>query len=299
VHAAERPPVQRYHPPGSEWLFVKLYCPRSHEEDLIGHSLLTFCDNVVAAGLADSWFFIRYSDPDAHLRLRFHGDPERLTSRLFGHLCQWANGLVGSGVCARFTFEPYEQEVERFGGIAGMAAAEAVFAADSRAAARLLRLTQGHAWAHDRTMLLALTIDDLLAGLGFDERQRLRWYRAQTNAKDAAVSSEYRQRKNVLRSLLGNPAGYLGLPDAPGPAIAEVLAERRAAVSSAAQQLRTLFEGAALSQTMETLAASFVHLHVNRLGGLDWAPEQQVLGLLLRTRESLDKAPPGPPAPAL
>jgi len=36
-----------------------------------------------------------------------------------------------------------------------------------------------------------------------------------------------------------------------------------------------------------------VHLHVNRLGGLDWAPEQRVLGLLQRTRESLEKAPPG------
>jgi hypothetical protein len=27
------------------------------------------------------------------------------------------------------------------------------------------------------------------------------------------------------------------------------------------------------------------------LGGLDWGPEHRLLGLLLRTRESLEKAP--------
>src|ERR1035441_9244429 len=68
--------------PGSEWLFVKLYCPRNLENDVVPESMLTFAENVVAAGLADSWFFIRYSDPDSHIRLRFHGSPQRLTGQL-------------------------------------------------------------------------------------------------------------------------------------------------------------------------------------------------------------------------
>ena len=311
--------VQRYYPPGSEWLFVKLYCPRHLEEDVIGHSMLTFGENVVAAGLADSWFFIRYSDPDPHLRLRFHGTPEQLTTRLFGPVCDWASGLVSTGLCARFTFETYEQEVERFGGVAGMVAAEAVFAADSRAAAKLLRATRDAAWPHDRTSLLALSVDDLVAGIGFDEAERLRWYRRQTTigardsgletrdseadardgveahkkesrAKDPDIGAEYRQRKNVLRSLLGHPHAQLEA-QVGGLEIAAALAERRAFLSAAARDLRTLAEQRTLRQTLSTLCASFVHLHVNRLGGLDSGPEHRLLGLLLRTRESLEKAP--------
>jgi hypothetical protein len=34
------------------------------------------------------------------------------------------------------------------------------------------------------------------------------------------------------------------------------------------------------------------HLHVNRMAPMDAASEQRILSLLLRTRESLAKAPP-------
>jgi thiopeptide-type bacteriocin biosynthesis protein len=62
---------------------VKLYGPRNLEDALISGSLQTFAENAVSSGLADSWFYIRYTDPDTHLRLRFHGSPERLTSLLY------------------------------------------------------------------------------------------------------------------------------------------------------------------------------------------------------------------------
>jgi len=282
-------PASRLHPPGSDWLFVKLYSPRNHEEDLIAESMRTFAENVIGSGLADSWFFIRYSDPDAHLRVRFHGSPERLTGHLFGHVCDWAGRLMSDGLCLRFVFDTYEQEVERFGGVAGMAAAETIFSADSRGAAELLRCSRAKQWPHDRTTLVALSIDDFLGGLGFNETERLDWYRTHTTAGGPDVGSEYRQRKTVLRSLLGQPQWLAGQPG--GTEIAGALAARRDALSAAAHRLRELAGQSVLGQSLDTLCASFVHLHVNRLAGLDAAPEQRILSLLLRTREGLEKAP--------
>ena len=130
----EAAPHTRLHPPGSEWLFLKLYGPRNLEDALISRSLHTFAENAVSSGLAESWFYIRYADPETHLRLRFRGSPERLTTLLYPHVCEWAAGLMSDGVCLRFVLDTYEQEIERFGGLAGMAAAEAIFAADSRCA---------------------------------------------------------------------------------------------------------------------------------------------------------------------
>jgi hypothetical protein len=49
-----------------------------------------------------------------------------------------------------------------------------------------------------------------------------------------------------------------------------------------------------LDKPIAELARSFVHLHANRLLGLGHSPEQTVLGLLLRTRESLLRAPVRP-----
>jgi lantibiotic biosynthesis protein len=282
--------ASRLNPPGSQWLFVKLYCPRNLENDVVPESMLTFAENVVAAGLADSWFFIRYSDPDSHIRLRFHGSPQRLSGQLFTSVCAWAGGLMAEGLCLKFAFDTYEQEIERFGGAAGMAAAEELFSADSRGSAGLLHELKRKSWPHDEVTLLALSIDGLLSAIGFDEAERLRWYRSQTNARAADIGAEFRQRKNVLRSVLGQPQQFLAsFPG--GSEIASILARRQAALAPVAQRLRELAAQEILRRPLDALCASFVHLHVNRMSSPGSPAEQRMLSLLLRTRESLAKAP--------
>jgi thiopeptide-type bacteriocin biosynthesis protein len=288
--AEKADPTSRLRPPGSEWLFVKLYCPRNLENDVVPESMLTFAENVVAAGLADSWFFLRYADPVSHIRLRFHGSPQKLTSQLFATVCDWAGGLMSQGLCLKFSFDTYEPEIERFGGTAGMAAAEGLFAADSRCSARLLQELKRKVWPHDEIALLALSIDSILSAIGFDEAERLRWYRGRTNARGADIGAEFRERKNVLRSVLGQPQQFLaGFPG--GSVIASVLDQRQEALVPVAQRLRELAGQNILGQTLDVLCASFVHLHVNRLSSPGSPSEQRILSLLLRTRESLAKAP--------
>ncbi len=282
--------VPRRQPPGSEWLFVKLYCPRILEDDVITESMFTFAENALASGFADSWFFIRYSDPEPHLRLRFYGSPERLTRQLFPHICEWANRLMSDGVCLKFLFDTYEQEVERFGGLQGMTISEAIFSADSRSGVGLLRYLRTKLWPHDQTTFLALSIDNLLYGLGLSQADRLSWYRRQATPGAQDLGAEYRQRKPVLRSLFGQPEQYLTSQPGGGQLIS-VLEERRKALTPPVQTLLQLADQGALCQSLDSLFASFVHLHLNRLAGLDVQSEQRILSLLLRTREGLEKAP--------
>jgi thiopeptide-type bacteriocin biosynthesis protein len=287
-------PSRRSYPPGSEWLFVKLYCPRTLEDDVIGESMLTFAENATAAGLADAWFYIRYSDPEAHIRLRFRGARDRLAGQLFGHVCDWAGRLMSDGLCLRFVFDTYEREVERYGGPAGMAVAETLFCVDSHYAAALLRCQRKKKFPHDQITLVAVSIDDLLGGIGLGEDDRLGWYRTQAAPGRAEAGSEYRQRKPVLRRFLGEREALANEPG--GAEIAGLFQGRRAALTSVADHLRQLADRGELGQSIDTLCASFVHLHVNRMGGLDPPSEQRVLSLLLRTREGLQKAPAVRPA---
>ena len=67
-------------PPGSDWLYVKLYCPADSETELLSGSGPRSCARGGHRGFAD-WFFIRYSDPRRHIRLRFRGEPARLLAR--------------------------------------------------------------------------------------------------------------------------------------------------------------------------------------------------------------------------
>jgi thiopeptide-type bacteriocin biosynthesis protein len=291
-HASIRavPAESRLRPPGSDWLFAKLYCPRTLEEDLIAGPVRSFCEFVRSAGLAEEWFFVRYSDPDPHLRVRFRGAPERLVSQLVPEFCSWAADLMSDGLCLRFCFDTYDRELERNGGVAGTAAAEALFAADSRAVAEMLYLDQQRSVGMDRTTLAVLSIDDLLAGLGLTGAERLEWYRDRVVSRHE-TGPEYRQRKGTLRSLLGDTQS---LPtELGGEAVARTFAARRAALAPVAQRLGESAERGELGQPPSILYRSFVHLHCNRLlGNLGdgGATEEQALGLLLRTREGLDRA---------
>ncbi len=291
--ASDRGPVEtaiRRHPPGSSWLFVKLYCPSGSEDRLIAGSMLDFARNAVASELADSWFFIRYADPDTHIRLRFHGEPERLTGHLFGHASRWARGLIDHGACTRLVFDTYDQEIERFGGSEGMEASEELFHADSEAAATLLRVLQMKEWVgtDSRTALLSLATDDLLQALGMDNAMRVRWYTRQAGAAGRESGTQYRALKNSLRRAIGDPASWLADRQS-GAAVEAALVQRRERLSAIAARLRQLSAEQRMTRDIETLASSYVHLQLNRLGAA--ASEHTLLGILLRTLEGLAKAP--------
>ena len=279
---------ERLRPPGGEWLYLKLYGPREDEDELLAGPVRELAAAAGRDGLASGWFFLRYGDPDPHLRLRFRGAPGRLTGGLLPKVCAWAGGLVAAGGLERFAVDTYEREVERYGGPDGVAAAEDLFVADSRCVAALLGSIRGPL-ALDRVGLAVLSIDDLLDALGLDPRRRLGWYGGRV-ADRRASGAEHRRRKATLRPLLGDPRWLAGRPG--GAEVLGHLAERRAALAPVAERLAAMSAAGRLQgRGLEELAGSFVHLHCNRLLGPDPAAERLVLGLALRAWESLDRAP--------
>jgi thiopeptide-type bacteriocin biosynthesis protein len=287
VPAAAR--ADRLRAPGSDWLFIKLYVPRIFEDDLLTGPVAELCQQTLATGAADDWFFIRYADPDPHIRLRFHGQPQRLTGELVPYVCKWANSILSDGLGARLSFDTYDREIERFGGTAGTAAAEAIFGADSRAVIEMLRLLRVGLLDMDMTSLAVLSIDDLLAGLGSSEAS-LVWYRDKVTSRKAA-GEEYRRRKTNLRRLLGDPEHLRSHRG--GDALARVLAARRDDLATISSKLDALAAAKELFQPKSALVRTCVHLHCNRLlsANANQLTEDQILDLLGRTRHALDHAP--------
>ena len=52
---------------------LKLYGPREDEDELLAGPVRELAEAAAEDGLASGWFFLRYGDPDPHLRLRFLG----------------------------------------------------------------------------------------------------------------------------------------------------------------------------------------------------------------------------------
>ena len=278
------PRALRLRPPGSEWLFAKLYGPPTQEDDLLAGPIAAFAEEAVAAGLAKRWFFLRYADPDSYLRLRVQGDPEIMRNRLLPALFSWGAELMAEERCQRFALDTYDREVERYGGPAGVDLAEDIFAADSRAVVQLLQLAQSGALLLDRMTLAILSVDDLLAGLEWSPQERMEWYAGFPQARDT-TGDEYRQRKALLRRLLGS--GDALHEEQAGPEVAAVFAQRRQSLQPVGRHLRLLAESGELTQPLGSLLSSYIHLHCNRLLGSEAGAETRLLGLLTRTWEGL------------
>jgi thiopeptide-type bacteriocin biosynthesis protein len=285
---AALPSADRLRAPGSDWLFAKLYGPRALEDDLLIGPVAEMCRQAIDSGAAHDCFFIRYADPDSHLRLRFRGEPERLIGRLMPELCSWADGLMAGGLITRLSFDTYDRELERYGGTTGTEAAEAIFAADSRAVVEMLQLSRAGLIDLDMTALAVVSIDHLLAALGLSTTERAAWCRSRQAAKKAS-GDQYRVRKEALRLLLGDPAHLRSRPG--GDALARVLEARSAELVPIGRRLDSLEIRGELSQGKNELIGSYVHLHCNRLLANNWSLEELIVGLLGRTRQGLDQSP--------
>ncbi|MGY1694612.1 lantibiotic dehydratase [Geodermatophilus sp. SYSU D00814] len=277
---------QRRRAPGSDWLYLKLYGPAARQDHLVSGPLLRFAEALTRTGCLSGWFFLRYADPAEHLRLRLHGDPAVLVMEVLPAAARWASELLTRGECTEWSTDVYERELERYGGPAGTTAAESVFAADSTAVAQLLAMRTDA--AIDPVELAVLTVDDLVGALRLDEGELTQVFSDRWLTPEAG--REYRRRKERLQELLA--AGPQGIgPAATGVAV--ILAQRRAAVAEPAARLRFLADRGALSVPIADIAASLVHLHLNRLSA--GSEERMVMDLVRRTHRARRTASRTPP----
>ncbi|MFF2148072.1 lantibiotic dehydratase [Kitasatospora sp. NPDC058190] len=267
---AVAPPRRRtVHGPGSTWLYAKLYCSTARQDDLLSQELPALLEHLPAA--VDRWFFIRYLDPDPHLRLRFHGDPAALCADLLPTLGAWADRLATAGLADRLVLDGYEPELERYGGPAAMAAAERVFAADSRSCLEQVRLLHEHRLDVHPLTLAAANYVDLAHHFG-DLGLLARLYRA---AERHELPSSVREQAKTLI----DPGGHwTELGRLPGGS--ELLAswdERAAALAAYRARLDEEWSGP------DTALGALLRMHHNRLIGVDRTGEERSLALARRT----------------
>jgi thiopeptide-type bacteriocin biosynthesis protein len=258
--------------PGDEWLYVKLYTGTATADTLLREYLAPVIDRALAEGLASSWFFLRYGDPDWHLRLRFRGDP----ARLYGELLPLLHGALAPaserGLLWKLVVDTYEREVERYGGPAGIEIAEELFRADSDAALAIISSCEGDAGSEAAWRCAVYGIDRLMTDLGMSLEAK---HAAMTAARDAfgaevgmntalqkQLGDKYRKHGKELAALLA--AGEADADHPFAPALA-AFGSRSRVLRPLGGQLAALAGSGRLSIPVTDLVLSYIHMHVNRL----------------------------------
>lgn len=284
--------VPRSFVPGSEWLYAKLYTGTAGVDVVLEEVVAPLVEAARAAGTARSWFFVRYGDPQWHVRVRFRGDPGELTSTLLPALRDAAAPLLRDGRLWKLQLDTYEREVGRYGGPEGIELAEAIFEADSAAALAIVRLLDADE-GDERWHLALRGMHVLLLDLGLDLVRRteiLRNVRASFAAEhrvDAGVEKQlghkFRTARPALEALVTTAVGA-GHPLDPG---FEVLARRSLTISPVADELSSRARAGRLTSSVPELASHFLHMHANRMLRAEQRAQELVLyDFLLRLYES-------------
>lgn len=254
-----RPPVvngggPRAFPPGSEWLYLKLYCGQASADRLLTELEPLLCV-AQKQGLWDRWHFIRYRDPAPHLRLRFHGLPFRLLAEWLPLLRKHLEAYQVQGLLWKWQVDTFEPEWERYGGHAGFGLAEAWFFDDSQHVLHQLiaKPDQDRRW---RTGLR--DTDAIWAALGLSIHERRDLARAaregfrkalgETRQGDDPVGMKFRKLRHELEAGFPYPAGVSSLPGLAG-----------------LSRIRQAHDEGLIQEDLASLGASFAHLHLNRL----------------------------------
>ena len=265
-------PSPRRFPPGSDWLYAKLYTGAAVADQVLCELVRPLTEGLLKSGAIESWFFIRYADPDWHLRLRFQGAPERLLQEALPALQAAAQPFFADGRLWRLQLDTYEREVERYGGDVGMPLAEQLFYADSETALEIIEaLEPGDAGLDERWRLTLCGMDGLLNDLGFDLPAKhtllaavRKGFAKEFRADEAFIGQlgdRFRKERKDLAALL-DPASATDHLLWPG---IEILKRRSRLAAVALAELQAAAQSGRLSVSLADLAASLLHMHANRL----------------------------------
>jgi thiopeptide-type bacteriocin biosynthesis protein len=198
--------------------------------------------------------------------------PERLHRETLPALQAAVAQLLKDGQLWRMQLDTYDREVERYGGPEGIQHAERLFHVDSEAVLEIMELLEpGDTGLDERWRLALRGMHMILDDLGLDLEAR---YQLLKNVRKAfarefradeqfigQVGNRFRKERKNLEALL-DPMHDAESPLWPG---IEILQRRSQQWVATMVELKAGAQAGLLSASLTELAASYMHMHANRL----------------------------------
>jgi len=130
--------IKRTYLLGEEWLYYKIYCGVRSADAILANELSKLTKMLFSKNLIEKWFFIRYKDPENHLRLRLKLTDTAKLGKVVGQFNDCLKPLLDNELVYKIQTETYSRELERYG-TATMEISEAIFFYQSEMIVKLLQ----------------------------------------------------------------------------------------------------------------------------------------------------------------
>ena len=158
--------------PGSEVLFLKIYGGNKILEEIFLTKIFPMLERRVEVGIVRKWFFMRFNDPEHHIRLRIFFPPESNQQEVLTELNGILSIYINNDVIWKCNIDTYVRELERYKG-SNILVAEEVFYFDSIYISQLLNTLNEDVEGEQKRWLSALqNINNLFDISGFTLEER-------------------------------------------------------------------------------------------------------------------------------
>ncbi|ASZ09992.1 lantibiotic dehydratase [Chitinophaga pendula] len=253
-------------PPGSEWAYYKLYCNNRKANEILEELILPLANELLATSQIDKWFFIRYNDPQPHLRVRFHLRDEQFTGTLERLLNERLATVFQQHIIWKIQTDTYNRELERYGAQT-ITETETLFWMDSCYVIKLTDLLQETPQKSLLLMLAALKYaDDIMTLCKLPLHQKSEWTQVSQDLFDKEFNTG-KEEKEIINQYFRNNSTQLNAwlqPDAYISEYPEIMTLIRWKQRQM-KPLLTLIWKHTTSSNKPQLISSLIHMHFNRL----------------------------------
>ena len=250
--------------PGSEWVYFKLYTGTKTADTILKNELHGYVNDLLQNGIIDKWFFIRYSDPEFHIRLRFHLKKTQNFTYIFNHFFEICNSLVDAGLVWNIQCDTYNRELERYGEHL-IEEAESIFFADSECIVSLIKKLNNN--ENYRWMIALKLINEMLSdfGLSIEEKQNLMGNMSKSFKTEFGFNEfnskqfnlKFRENKKSIESVLNNT-----IQEKDFISLYQPIKKRTKELMPVVRQIKSkLGKG----EKINDLLNSYIHMTLNRL----------------------------------
>lgn len=131
--------MTRQFPLGTEWLYVKLYAAERTFDRILSDPIPKLIALLHEKKYLKKWFFIRYSDPDPHVRIRIklREQGTHALADIIQFINQYCEPFISQKKIFNIQYDTYDRELERYGA-SNMGYCEQLFHAESELILNLL-----------------------------------------------------------------------------------------------------------------------------------------------------------------
>ncbi|WP_299676777.1 thiopeptide-type bacteriocin biosynthesis protein [uncultured Tenacibaculum sp.] len=255
---------------GDNWIYYKIYSGYKTSDKILLDIVEPVVTELVNKNLIDKWFFIRYSDPENHLRLRFHFENKVNLLSIIDIMHIHFNDFIEKKLIWKIQTDTYKREIERYG-VNSISISEDIFYYNSVMVIRFLGFNREIEDNDVRWLFSLKSIDSLLNSFNYSLKDKVDLllklstsFKQEFNSSKFLIkqlSKKYRDKQNKINLFLSEEFKN----ESYSSTIINIISKHDNDIKDLVYKINIINDSGNLDIDLNDLMSSYIHMLMNRL----------------------------------